>query len=409
MKRTLKTQYGYPIRALCVGALVIVCSLFFNSASVEAKDPWPIQMVPAPIGTDIHFQGNQPQALDLIQKSGVKVIRVDYPWYHIEKRMGVYDFSAYDPLIFGLEKRGIRVLLPIAFGNALYGEHISILSPEGRAAFARFAAASASHYKGHQIIWEIWNEPNLQAFWPKPATMADYMALIQIVVPAIRQADPEALIVAPALANTITPSFVKLMQAGLLQLVDGVSIHPYQQQYPPEHVAKDLAHLRSYLAKYAPEKPNMPVLFTEWGYSSPDNHNLDEELQGQYLARQVLLGFLYHIPVNILYEFRNSRPEPCQERNHCWGLVTHDWKPRPAYFQIQRLTQALAGYRFIERLPSPPEDYYLVFKKGARTTIAAWTTGEKHLSMSLPDQHQIPISGNPVYYFLGLSSARRSR
>ncbi len=55
----------------------------------------------------------------------------------------------------------IRIVFILDYGNDLYGGGNAHHFDAGRAAFARFAAAAARHYRGKGIIWEIWNEPNL--------------------------------------------------------------------------------------------------------------------------------------------------------------------------------------------------------------------------------------------------------
>ena len=49
------------------------------------------------------------------------------------------------------------------YGNRLYDHGQAPRSDSARAAFARFAAAAARHFRGQGVIWEIWNEPNISA------------------------------------------------------------------------------------------------------------------------------------------------------------------------------------------------------------------------------------------------------
>ena len=141
----------------------------------------------------------------------------------------------------------------------------------------------------------------------------------------------------------------------------------------------------------------MPVIFGEWGYSWAGEPDFNEDLQGQYLVRQFLVGMMYGIPINIWYDWKNDRPEPCQTKDKCYGVVRANLVPKKAYYQMQRLSQSLKGYRFVKRLPSAAEDYYLVFSSPTATKVIAWTLGTPHKSVPLPDNAVVNLSSNPVY------------
>ncbi|HUU69511.1 MAG TPA: cellulase family glycosylhydrolase, partial [Planctomycetota bacterium] len=146
---------------------------------------------------NIHFTGAPAKDLDMIQAAGFRFIRMDFTWQGIEKEKGKYAFEPYDQLTDGLEKRGIRALYILDYSNPLYEKERSVQTDEGRAAFARFAATAAERYKGRGIVWELWNEPNIFFWQPQPSTDA-YMALAKAAFPAMRAADPNAFLVAPA-------------------------------------------------------------------------------------------------------------------------------------------------------------------------------------------------------------------
>ena len=67
------------------------------------------------------------------------------------------------------------------------------------------------HFAGQVAAYEIWNEPNVSAFWsPTPSTAA-YVNLLKAAYPAIKAADPSAVVLAGAMcpaydtATTIGP------------------------------------------------------------------------------------------------------------------------------------------------------------------------------------------------------------
>src|ERR1041384_8262819 len=113
----------------------------------------------------------------------------------------------------------------------------------------------------------IWNEPNIFLWKPKP-DVAQYTALALAVGKAVRDADPQATLVAPA-SSTFPWEFLEgFLKSGVLEYLDGVSVHPYRNKTkPPETAAEDYRRLRELITRYAPSeaKRQMPILSGEWG------------------------------------------------------------------------------------------------------------------------------------------------
>ncbi len=352
----------------------------------------PSPTVPDGLGVNIHFTGEPARDLDLIQAGGFKVIRMDFHWSGIEKQKGVYDFSAYDQLTEGLAKRGIRALYILDYSNNLYEKERSVRTEEGRRAFAAYAAAAAKRYRGRGILWELWNEPNI-SFWQPQPSANDYMALARAVFPAIRAADPEAIRIAPATSSIPLDFLEQCFRRGLLDLVEGITVHPYRQS-APETVEAEYLRLRALIARYRPDRPDMPVLSGEWGYST-GWAGYDDARQGQFLPRQFLTNLSLGVPVSIWYDWRDDGLDP-KEPEHHFGSVFRDYRPKPAYLALQRLVEGLKGLRFVKRLHADPEDRLLLFSDGQRHVLAAWTLGQAHEVTPLPGK-PISLTGDPQY------------
>ena len=175
-----------------------------------AEIPQPV--LPAGAGVNIHFVTEHEQDLDLIAAAGFKFVRMDFGWEAIETRKGEYHWDDYDQLLANLDKRGIRAILILDYSHHLYEETVtspdplnghprrataSPRHPESIAAYARWAAASAKHFHGRHVLWEIWNEPNGDFWSPKPDA-EQYTALALAAAKAIREAEPDANIIGPA-------------------------------------------------------------------------------------------------------------------------------------------------------------------------------------------------------------------
>lgn len=354
---------------------------------------------PSGVGVNIHFTTGHEEDLDRIAAAGFKVVRMDFGWGGIERRKGQYDWSAYEELTGNLEKRGLRALYILDYSNALYeetqitrnpitgGEQRATISPqhpESVAAFARWAGAAARHFKGRGIIWEIWNEPNIFFWKPKP-DVGQYITLAKETCRAIRAADAEALIVAPATSEFPWQFLEQFFQSGILEELDGISVHPYRPySKSPETVAPDYARLKEMIYRYAtsPARRRMPILSGEWGYAS-HTKGVSLETQAAFAARQQLVNLLHQVPVSIWYDWKNDGPDPA-EREHNFGVVDKDLNPKPAFDAIQTLTRELAGYRIEKRLSLPDEKDYVLkcTAKDLPIKLAAWTL-EKEREMAL--------------------------
>ena len=370
-------------------ALLGVFGLALFSAPAR-PDALPPPIVPQCVGVNIHFTGAPARDLDGLQAGGFGWVRMDFDWGAIETVKGRYDFAAYDTLLAGLTARHIKPLFILDYGNDLY-QTGAPRTPVARAAFARFAAAAVTHFKGRLILWEIWNEPN-GGFWKPQADAAEYGRLAFETARAIKEADPSATVLAPGSAGIPLDFLETAFRTGLLRYIDAVSLHPYRGD-TPESAAADFPAVRSLIHRYAPQGKRIPLVSSEWGYTAV---TVSEEQQGQYLAREWLSNLAEGVRLSIWYDWHNDGPNPKDSESN-FGTVHNDYLPKPAFLAAQRLTRALGGCRFVKRLPlASGEDYLLLFSDGKSVKTASWTTGADH-AVLLPGGRSLPLTGSPQY------------
>jgi polysaccharide biosynthesis protein PslG len=354
-------------------------------ASVAAAPPRgiPPQVIPQPFGVNIHFVNPNPAEADALAAVGYRIVRMDFSWGGTERVAGEYDFAGYDRLVGAMSQRQIRCLFILDYAHGLYDQGLPPHTDEGRAAFAKWAAAAAKHFAGKGIIWELWNEPNIVQFW-KPAPNADdYAKLAEAVIAAVRAADADAFIVGPATSTFPWAYFQTLADRGVLAKFDAISVHPYRQT-APETAGADYARLRALLDRASPNK-KLPILSGEWGYST-GWRNMTEEKQAQYLVRQWLFNLSNDIGLSIWYDWKDDGDNPTEPEHH-FGSVYRDLKPKPATKAAHTLASTLTGYHFVRRLPAKEQgDFVLLLEGDGKTAIAAWTTGAAHtVSIAMPD------------------------
>jgi hypothetical protein len=389
-----------------------VASVLLLAASHASAAELPEPVLPQGVGVNIHFTRGHGKDLDLIAAGGFKIVRMDFSWSSIEHAKGQYRWSEYDELTVDLEKRGLRPMYILDYSNPLYEETViskdpltgrenrSVAAPqhpESIAAFARWAGAAAKHFRGRHVLWEIWNEPNI-GFWRPRPDVGQYTTLALATARAVRAADPDATLVAPATSEVPLPFLEHFFAAGALHHLDAVSVHPYRPyRRPPETAVEDYTRLRRLIEQHAPAgKNNLPVLSGEWGYAAHTG-GVTREVQAAYLVRMQLANLLDGVPVSIWYDWKDDGSDP-KEREHNFGVMTHDLKPKPAYQAVQVLTRTLSGYRIQRRLEvGSTKDYVLLLTDSAgHLRLAAWT---------LDTPHAITIKGIEQGKLLGIDSS----
>jgi hypothetical protein len=348
--------------------------------------------IPDGIGVNIHFLSPKPGEMEMLAASGARWVRMDFAWDEIEKAPLQYDFSEYDNLVRTLESYRLSPYFIFDYSNKLYDNGMSPYTEEGRRAFARWAAASVEHFRGRGIIWEMYNEPNIQQFWrPKP-NVHDYILLALEVGEAIRTVAPGEAYIGPAAALVDFHFLDACFKAGLLNYWSAVSVHPYRQR-EPESAAEEFRLLRQLIAAYAAKGKQVPIIAGEWGYSSTWNwQGMDEAKQGKLLAREFLNNFASGVPLTIWYDWHDDGADPKEPECH-FGLVRFPYQsdspyvysPKPGYLALKTLTSFLNGYRFSKRLPvGSPDDYVLLFARQKDVRLVAWTTSSAERKVVIP-------------------------
>ncbi len=389
----------------------VLLGLGLLPAAVSAQIP--PATIPAGVGVNIHFVTGRTRDLNLIAEAGFKFIRMDFSWQDTEKKNGIYFWQYYDELTRNLDQRGIRPIYILDYVNELYepvvdakravGEPVPekhVASPrhaESVAAFAHWSAEAARHYKGRHIIWEIYNEPNGDFWRPKP-NAEEYTTMALATAKAIREAEPDATIVAPAMAGFDWNYMEVFLKSGVLEYLDGVSVHPYRApNVPPETAAADYKKLREMIDTFAPpaKRGKIPILSGEWGYAS-NTKGVTLQTQADFAVRQQLSNLLNGIPLSIWYDWKNDGKDPADGEQN-FGTVTDNLEPKPAYVALKRMVAALKGFHFEKRAEGFSEnDYVLIFANasGARKA-AAWTLGEAHTVKF--EEKSLELNSSPHY------------
>lgn len=380
---------------------------------IEAPAPVLAQGFPEPIvpninGSALHTNtyidftstANDP-AMTQYANAGYRFARFGVPWFDVERSAGDYNLTApqsyipgYQQLVAMLGSKGIRPIIFVGLGNTVYGTDTTnggIQTDAQRQGFHDYCRALAYAFRDYDPIFEIWNEPNLSGFWVPTSNVDEYMALVPYAVSGLRegwhlgresQNLPNPLVIAPGVANAwARGNFIdKCFDRGLLDLVDGVSIHPYSNyssdpaKRVPEALASPISLLKTELA--ARGKPNFPIVLTEWGFSTDRNdYGVSTDTHAKFAVRQILMGYYTGLTINCVYSLDDARNVDDNTSDKHYGLFTTSGAnfaktlvAKPAVAKVAALNAALDGYRYVQKVSlgntSPlnsAKDWCLVF------------------------------------------------
>jgi polysaccharide biosynthesis protein PslG len=208
--------------------------------------------------------------VSLASNGGARTIREDFGWAWTETSKGVYNWSTSDTLMTLASQHGLRVLM-IAMTTPSWASGVQTSTsnwyrypPTNPADYGDFAGKLASRYGKNGTFWsanpslpkvlpvgiEIWNEPNIKAFWPAGPDPVKYTAMLKAAYQAVKAADPSVPVIAGALApkggyndwncdkkvdQGIDPNgeinginfLIGIYQNGGSGFFDAVSTHPY--------------------------------------------------------------------------------------------------------------------------------------------------------------------------------------
>ncbi|MDF3056532.1 MAG: hypothetical protein K0R17_747 [Rariglobus sp.] len=393
------------LQALVRSSRLFAATTLLCGAAAIAAVQWPPQAtIPEGLGVQLKANTDSSATLDQVKGLGLQWVRRGFIWEAVEKEKGVYDFSKYDRIMADCKARGLKVVGCLAFSNKLYGH---AKDEPGRTAYAKFAAAMVERYKGQDIVWEIWNEPNTMTFWGKHGKKGnskdyadEYLGLVKAAVPAMKKADPKCIILGGSVSNMWTESYKWMdfiFEAGVLKTgIDGWSVHPYGLKSPEDYIeAYDI--MRKSMAKHG-GPATIPVLNTERGFplgKQAEGHagggdTLAKEYQAWHVVRQFLVDILCDVNVTIWYEWIGSPKE---------GFSLYSpTEVLPAYTAAEVLIQQLRGYRLNKRIEiGDPRDFALSFvtKTGAEK-IVVWTSPPPHQKVDQTKPHavKVPVATN---------------
>jgi hypothetical protein len=339
------------------------------------------------IGIHAHFN-HYPQSsdtyLEMIKSTGFNSFRSDLAWNSIEQKKGIFAITGAgnqkedEAFTKGKSDYGLSALLVLAYGNNQYGNAIDYpRTPEAIKAFANYAAWVAARYKGKVKYYEVWNEwlygtgVTAQPRTVPPAEV--YFELVKATAEAVRKVDPDAILMTGSYNPNVPRDaawFESLMKMGILNYIDGISIHPYSLKLPEDNfIAID--KLEKVASGYA-KKP-VPIYITEVGNSTYTGFDgITEDAAAQFVVKYTLLAKARpYIKGLWWYDLVDDGPK-ATEKEQRYGFITQNGQPKATALQFKKIAQIAHDYTVDNYQSSPDGKVEISLSRNGQHALMYW-------------------------------------
>ncbi len=300
------------------------------------------------------------RALQMVRQMGASWIVEFFPWPYIEPRQGDWDWEHADIVIRHARAQGLTVIARLGFVPEWARPKdttFNYIDPEYYDEFANFVAAFLARYRGEVNHVIIWNEPNLSLEWGyRPVDPVAYTEMLRVVYPAAHAANPEAVVLAGALAPTLEPPgsaaglsdllyLEAIYQAGAAPYFDALAVHAYGTGFPPEAEPDPnvINFRRTELLRVIMEAygdGHKPIYITEGGWN--DHPRWARAVRPAQRVTYTVDAYRWayeHWPWCRAVAFWAFRfPAPQRNYQDYSTFVTTDFRPKPVYLAVQEYT-----------------------------------------------------------------------
>ena len=187
-----------------------------------------------------------------LQRGGFTFARQQFAWQDIEIHgkgdfvdrrnvpEGISAWEKYDHIVQSAENHQVALIArldaPPAWSRADGEARGPFGPPDDYGDYADFVQAVATRYRGRISYYQIWNEPNGNGEWGLVVNPEQFTQLLCLAYQRIKSADPDALILAPALSPTVSLTaenlndllfLQRMYNAGATDCFDIMSVQAY--------------------------------------------------------------------------------------------------------------------------------------------------------------------------------------
>ncbi|MEO6678124.1 MAG: glycosyl hydrolase family 5 [Pseudomonas sp.] len=314
-----------PFKCLAASTLLILGS------QVHASTLFPALSADKTFGVQVKIQTFTPADAVQIKAAGFGFVR-----------FGVWTDSlggaAYQQQIsdaFAVAKAaGLPVLLTIRATEALTTApgNTGELAAAG-AQFATSVVALEQSYRTQLVAIEIWNEPDLEKYWPTGHFETTFVPFMSAVCQSLGPKAPATPLIgfgfakAPNAGSASTVALNRIVSEHP-KCLSAISYHPYGLSGAQISTAQ----------AFIQQNFHLPGVISEWGVSALSSNG---GVDGQASKVSAFISDVekLNIPLTSVYEWKNS-DSGGNDREKNFGLLTADGQPKPAQLAVKTLLNA---------------------------------------------------------------------
>ncbi len=318
--------------------------------------------------------GQLPRELNTVNEMGFDWVKLQFAWRDIEGiEKGKYDWWKPDQIVRAIETAGLKLLVRLdrqPFWSQEPGSSLKENRPPANLDdFGDFCGAVAERYHGRIGAYQIWNEPNLSREWGDlPPDPGEYTTLLQVCYEAIKEKDPETIVISAGLAPTGTrsdlampdPEFLQGMyDAGASSYFDVLGLNAPGYKAPPETSPEEadattefgngrwfafrhVEDMRAIMVANGDNHKQIALLEMGWTLDQVNPtyswFAVDERTQADYLVRAYQYAANHWQPwiglMTTVY-IADASWTPDQHEQWWWSIVLPDGTPRQAFYALR--------------------------------------------------------------------------
>jgi hypothetical protein len=303
-------------RTIYVGLICIMIVAALMVAILQRQSPDKMSMA---VEAGICVHALTVQDATLVSESGARWIRIDISSNETDTTNSLINAKNYNLSVLGI------------LGSWLFNQSCSFTLDE----WVDAVSSNVSKYAPRVDAWEIWNEPTSTN--PGWQLQADYLSMVQIASPIIRQYDSTSKIILfgglqlytggnKAILEDDLAFAGNLSSYNLMQYGDAISVHAYPWGIDVSPSVWD-SYKNSLSAYNRLGNFSLDIWVTETGYNLTDS---TESAQAHYLkdALDFFNGSVSHV---FWYALHDENVTASGD----FGLVDADMQPREAYTALQ--------------------------------------------------------------------------
>jgi GH35 family endo-1,4-beta-xylanase len=302
------------------------------------------------------------RTLQMVRDMGAPWIVEFFPWAYLEPGHGSFAWEHADEVIDYARAQGLTIIARLGLVPAwarpdprVRETTFTYLDAKHYQDFGDFVYAFVKRYKDRVQHIIILNEPNLSYEWGlQPVDPQGYVDLLKIAYQHAKDADPNVIVLAGALAPTLEPIgspaglndliyLQKMYEAGAKNYFDGLAAHAYGLQSPMSDLPdpaqgnfRRVELLRQIMIASGDESKQVYITEAGWNDSPRWNKAVSpaQRIQNTVQAYQWTQQTNW-VSMLAIWVFRYPQDTRTYQDN--WTFVTDDFQTKPIYDEVKKV------------------------------------------------------------------------